>query len=329
MEIIRYSAEICETWDDLVRKSRNGTFLFERQFMDYHADRFEDISLLFTRKGKILGVLPCSAHGDSVVSHGGLTYGGFLLSKFAHAIDVGEMLEAAMQFFKAQNYKSLVIKPIPSIYHTHCSEEELYWLYRKGAVLSARGLSSAIDLTAPLPFSTLRKRKLNKATKSGLMITENIPATNRQSWAAYWAILSEVLAEQHAKTPVHTLEEILLLKSRFPKEIQLWVVTDAEGTLVAGTVLFCTSNVIHAQYIAASHEGKELGALDLLFNHIVEKYKYSENTETLAVPHSRPSFLDFGISTEDAGAYLNEGLIFQKEGFGARSVVYDAYTLTL
>lgn len=329
MEAIRYSAELRETWDTLVRNSRNGTFLFERRFMDYHADRFEDLSLLFARKGKVLGILPCSRRDDKIVSHGGLTYGGFILADFAHATDVGEMLDKAIEFYKAQNFKTLTIKPIPSIYHTQCSDDELYWMYRKGAVLTSRGLSSAIDLTAPLPFSTLRKRKLNKAAKSRLQIIENIPTAGLDSWKSYWAILTEVLAEQHSKSPVHSLDEILLLKGRFPKEIQLWAVADAGGKLIAGTVLFITTTVVHAQYIASSHEGKDSGALDLLFHRIIEKYSHSAIAADSPSIVSAPRYLDFGISTEDSGTFLNEGLIFQKEGFGARSVVYDAYTLTL
>ena len=40
-------------------------------------------------------------------------------------------------------------------------------------------------------------------------------------------------------------------------------------------------------------------------------------------------FLDFGISTEDDGHYLNTSLIFQKEGFGGRGVCYDKYEWNL
>lgn len=329
MEVIRYSAALREEWDNLVKSSRNGTFLFERQFMDYHADRFEDLSLLFARNGKVIAVLPCTSHGDSVVSHGGLTYGGFILANSAHAVDVQEMLDEAVEFYSSKNYKSLTIKPIPSIYHSQCSDEELYWLFRKGAVLSGRGLSSAVELTAPLPFSTLRKRKLNKAKASALTIQQNISVKERNLWAKYWDILTQVLEEQHSKKPVHTLEEINLLKSRFPEKIQLWGILDKEGEIVGGTVLFITQTVVHAQYIAASHEGKDKGALDLLFHGIVDHFSFKGIQPHAKETFHQPRFLDFGISTEEGGAYLNEGLIFQKEGFGARSVVYDFYTLAL
>ncbi|MGG6545868.1 UNVERIFIED_CONTAM: GNAT family N-acetyltransferase, partial [Prevotella sp. 15_C9] len=42
--IIRYSAGDKERWDRFVRRSKNGTFLMQRDYMDYHADRFQDCS---------------------------------------------------------------------------------------------------------------------------------------------------------------------------------------------------------------------------------------------------------------------------------------------
>ena len=69
------------------------------------------------------------------------------------------------------------------------------------------------------------------------------------------------------------------------------------------------------QYIASGEEGRTYGALDLLFRHLVsERYKQFE-------------YVDFGTSNEDGGRYLNEGLIFQKEGFGGRAVCYDTYEI--
>ena len=78
-----------------------------------------------------------------------------------------------------------------------------------------------------------------------------------------------------------------------------------------------TETVAHAQYIASSKEGTEVGALDGLFDYLINE-RYSDK-----------KWFDFGISTEQGGTYLNEGLVFQKEGFGARAVVYDQYVINL
>lgn len=322
MEVAAYSSAFTAAWDALVRASRNGTFLFERAFMDYHADRFTDASLLFMNKGKVVGVLPASCAGETVVSHGGLTYGGFIVGPDAHAVDVGEMFRLAIETYRARGFKALTIKPVPSIYHVLPADDELYWLYRNGAVLDARGLSSTIDLGAPLPFSTLRRRKLTKALRNGLVVKADVPLADGVSWMAYWNILSAVLGERHNRKPVHTLDEMQLLKGLFERKIQLWTVADDAGRMIAGTVLFLTHNVVHAQYIAASKAGKECGALDLLFDSIVRYFSGQGSLST-------QRYLDFGISTENSGKYLNEGLLFQKEGLGGRSIVYDVYTLPL
>jgi hypothetical protein len=41
------------------------------------------------------------------------------------------------------------------------------------------------------------------------------------------------------------------------------------------------------------------------------------------------SIFDFGISTENSGFFLNEGLLFQKESFGGRAIVYETYKLLI
>ena len=50
-EIIKYTPEYRQQWDAYVAKARNATFLFYRNYMDYHSDRFKDYSLLFFKKG--------------------------------------------------------------------------------------------------------------------------------------------------------------------------------------------------------------------------------------------------------------------------------------
>lgn len=319
MHVIPYTPRHAETWNALVRSSRNGTFLHQRQFMDYHADRFTDASLLFYKGESLaapLGIFAASVSGKEIVSHGGLTYGGFILSHSAHATDVGEMLTLAIKHYHHLGFERLTIKPIPYIYHSQPTDDELYWIFRAGAELTSRSLSTAINLNTPLPFSTLRQRKVKKAVREGVRIVKTEDSVD---FEAFWTLLAEVLMQQHGKIPVHTLAELLLLHGRFPQNIQLYVAKDpATSSLLAGTLLFITTQVVHAQYIASSSRGRETGALDLLFHQLVEQFSASPQR-----------YLDFGISTEYSGRWLNEGLNFQKEGFGGRSIVYDSYTLQL
>jgi lipid II:glycine glycyltransferase (peptidoglycan interpeptide bridge formation enzyme) len=104
---------------------------------------------------------------------------------------------------------------------------------------------------------------------------------------------------------------------RFPQNIKLYVTKNSDNKVIAGTLLFITDMVIHSQYIASSDEGREKGALDMLFNYLIK-----ENNGT-------HKYFDFGISSIEGGNILNEGLIFQKEGFGGRGVCYDKYEIKI
>ena len=308
-----------KAWDAFAAASRNGTFLFRRDFMAYHSDRFEDASLLIYDDKKLIGLLPANRSrrdAATVESHGGLTYGGLLLGDKATAMLTGKMLHAAAEFYLAQGYGQLAYKPTPYIYHRQPTEEPLYWLYRAGATLETRNVSTAVNLRDPLPLSELRERKYRKAQNACLYICrEKCGALADEDYPVFWDLLTETLEQRHGVRPVHSLEEIKLLKSFFPNEIKLYT-AERDGALLAGVLCFDCGNVVHAQYIAAGTEARACGALDMLLASLLQIY-------------SDRAYFDFGISNEPDTGRINEGLIFQKEGFGGRAVCYDRYLVSL
>ncbi|MCM1109444.1 MAG: GNAT family N-acetyltransferase [Clostridium sp.] len=316
MRIVRYHTGMREEWNRLVDESKNGTFLWNRNFMEYHAHRFADCSLMaYAENGALLAALPAHLDGDIVCSHGGLSYGGLILSR---GITMRQTMDAwcgMMGRYAAELHPArMICKPIPYIYSTYPAEEMLYALFRSGAVLKARALSSALPLDAPLPLRTLRRRGMKKAVRDGWHVVEN-HTEDSQRLQRFWQILDTVLAGRHATHPVHSPQELQLLRSRFPGQISLFTV-ERDNAMAGGCVVFITPAVVHIQYIAASEEGRACGALDLLFAHLIgERFG------------GRRAFLDFGISTEQGGHLLNEGLTFQKEGFGGRAVCYDTYEI--
>ena len=80
-------------------------------------------------------------------------------------------------------------------------------------------------------------------------------------------------------------------------------------------VVFETDNVAHAQYIANSDEGRQCGALDAVMDYLINQQ------------YANKVYFDFGVSTENNGMYLNEGLAMQKQEFGGRGIVYDFYEI--
>ena len=320
--VTRYTPQKHQTWNEFVKQSRQGTFLFDRNYMDYHQDRFHDHSLMIYYKDKLYALLPAnevvSASNNEIpqkelVSHQGLTYGGLLTCNKMTAELTCETFEAIGNYLKQEGFSKLTYKAIPWIYHKIPSEEDLYALIHVGkASLSAREISTTILLQNKLRFSEQRRRGVNKAKKNSLIIRQS----SQEDVFAFWNILNNNLQQKYHPRPVHSNEELQLLMSRFPENIIGYSVLKDEE-VIAGTIIFITPQVIHTQYIGASEKGKEEGALDLLFDYLINQKKW--NTP----------YFDFGKSTEDRGNYLNTNLIHQKEGFGGRGVAYDTYEWTL
>lgn len=307
MEIRRYRREDKELWNSFVSKARNATFLFDRNYMDYHADRFDDNSFMFYHKGKLKAVLPANVAGDTLYSHQGLTYGGLLLDKKATVEDVLECFDSLNSWLRENGISKVVYKALPWIYQQYPSEEDLYALtWKCKAQLISRDISSSIVIDNKLKFAESRKSGIRKA------LSLNIEVGESNDVDGFWHVLEDNLGNRYNAKPVHTANEMKLLMSRFPNNIKLYV-AKMNGEIVGGTLIYVTPQVVHTQYISASVEGKKHGALDLLFDYIINKV------------YANCRYFDFGKSTEQGGAYLNESLIFQKEGFGGRGVCYDWY----
>lgn len=307
MEIRRYRREDKELWNSFVSKARNATFLFDRNYMDYHADRFDDNSFMFYHKGKLKAVLPANVAGDTLYSHQGLTYGGLLLDKKATVEDVLECFDSLNFWLRENGISKVVYKTLPWIYQQYPSEEDLYALtWKCKAQLISRDISSSIVIDNKLKFAESRKSGIRKA------LSLNIEVGESNDVDGFWHVLEDNLGNRYNAKPVHTASEMKLLMSRFPNNIKLYV-AKMNGEIVGGTLIYVTPQVVHTQYISASVEGKKHGALDLLFDYIINKV------------YANCRYFDFGKSTEQGGAYLNEPLIFQKEGFGGRGVCYDWY----
>lgn len=307
MEIRRYRREDKELWNTFVSKARNATFLFDRNYMDYHADRFDDNSFMFYHKGKLKAVLPANVAGDTLYSHQGLTYGGLLLDKKATVEDVLECFDSLNSWLRKNGISKVVYKALPWIYQQYPSQEDLYALtWKCKAQLISRDIASTIVVDNKLKFAESRKSGIRKA------LSLNIEVGESNDVDGFWHVLEDNLGNRYNAKPVHTASEMKLLMSRFPNNIKLYV-AKMNGEIVGGTLIYVTPQVVHTQYISASVEGKKHGALDLLFDYIINKV------------YANCRYFDFGKSTEQGGAYLNEPLIFQKEGFGGRGVCYDWY----
>ena len=338
ISICRYTQNKQTEWDDFVKVSKNGTFLFLRAYMDYHSDRFHDHSLMYyNEKNKLIAVLPANIKTASTLtpklstlnsqpstlnsqpstlhSHQGLTYGGFVLSPEIHISEVGELFRLTISYLKENGICEWNYKQIPYIYHLIPSQEEDYWLWRYNATQKACNMMTVIDFKSAInDISSSRKRTyFNKLNRQGYTVVFDADIRD------FWPILEDNLMERFSSHPVHSLSEIELLKQRFPNNIVCCTVKNPDGITIAGTLLFITQQVVRTQYISASHEGKRSNALDYLMLTLIRHYGNN--------PQYR--YFEFGTSMAEDGINLNEGLILQKEGFGGRAVACKIFTINI
>lgn len=308
ISIQRYTAEKAGEWNAFVAASKNGTFLFNRCYMDYHSDRFKDYSLMFYHDDRLFALLPANEADGVFYSHQGLTYGGLVMNQRCKAAQVRDIFVEINDYLCQQGFVRVVYKRIPWVYAKLPSEEDLFALSNVcHASLRSRDVASVVMLDRRLPFSTLRRRGLKKALSADLQVQET------DDFAAFWQLLEDNLWQKHQAKPVHSLSEITLLKSRFPEHIRLFIICQGDDIL-GGTVMYIDSQVAKTQYISANERGKKMGALDGLFFRLLQDFE-----------GKGLRYFDFGTSNLVENDDLNDSLIFQKEGFGGRAVCYDTY----
>jgi hypothetical protein len=302
-------------WDAFVRTARNGVFLFERSYMDYHAARFEDASLMIWRGDDLIALLPAhrldSEGGPVLVSHSGLTFGGLILHGALRAQDTLEIVDGLCAKLRSESWHALRVRPVPHIFHRQPSEDELYALLRRGARVVRSDLAHTVDLARRPPLAGGRRNARSRARRAGVQVRRS------NDWAAAWTLVEAVLAARHGALPTHALHEIVTLAQRFER-ISLHAAFPGDATNappLAVAVTYAYDGVLHTQYLAASEAGREIGALDAVIEMLLEH------------PPAGTRWLSFGVSTYDQGRQLNAGLAAQKEMFGARPTLLTTLEL--
>jgi hypothetical protein len=304
-----------QVWDAFCEVAHQATFMHSRQFLSYHGERFRDRSVILEDGDGWVGVFPAALlPGDEscVVSHPGITYGGFLHKGALAGKQMITALSMICRYYLERGHSRLIYKAVPWFYHATPAQDDLYALFRLGARRTRCDLSSTIDLHCRRQVSERRRRSLKKALRAGVDILEG-----DEYLPAFWQVVTENLNQKHQAVPVHTLEEVMLLAERFPNNVHC-VVGLVGDEVIAGILLFTTPLVVHAQYIGSSTAGYKMSVLDAVFERCIEQ-----------ALSDRKRWFDFGISTESQGQVLNEGLYRFKSEFGGGGTVHEFYEINL
>lgn len=305
-KIIPYHPSMQSVWDAFVMRSKNGTFLLQRSFMDYHQQRFIDYSLCFFDQEELIAVLPAHRVGEVLYSHQGLTYGGILIQSSMKTAAYITLFTQLLQYLQQQQIVKLVLKKTPNFYHQGLSEEIDYMAFVTQASCTRVDTCSVIQYSN-YEISSSKKRDALKAKKEQFLWEEV------EDLSYFWGeILTKNLEQRYQTQPVHTYQEIRRLKDAFPQQIRFFQIAH-QDQIIGATVLFIHSQVVHVQYISSLAAYKSSGALDLLFYELIAKFEKTH------------AYFDFGTSNEQQGTKINAGLMQWKEAFGARTAVQSFY----
>lgn len=309
VSIEAYNDNYKTSWNSFIDISKNGTFLFKREFIEYHKDRFEDSSLLIFKNSELIALFPSNIIKENIYSHLGLTYGGILVKHDIKFVQYLEIFKSLLKYLHKKSIKKIYIKQIPSIYISNFNSELDYLSFIVKAKIFRRDFISVIDLQNKFKISKDRYQGYKRGLKNNLTIKET------DCFDEFWnEILIPTLSNKHSVRPVHNLEEIKKLKISFYNNIKQYNVYYG-NQIVAGTTIFLTKNVAHVQYTGSNAQKNSLGSLDFLFYSLVTEF------------FSNYKYFDFGNSNEQQGMKLNKGLNYWKEGYGARSVIQDFYEI--
>jgi hypothetical protein len=321
-----YSEADGAAWDEFIdQRARNGTFLHSRRFLRHNpANARDDASIVFRKRGHIVGVLPAArivaADGVTVLhSHPRSTYGGFVVGDDVGCEDVLAMVDGAIAHAAAIDARRVVVRNPFRIFHAAPTDESDYGMWLRGFELLSREIELAVplcdaDLDAVLArFDGKTRNQTRKAYRMGVAVSES------EDVAEFWSMLEANLAARHQTAPTHRLDEFLRLRELVgPDAVRLFAATH-EGRMVAGMVVFVVGrHALHAQYIASRADALHLCPVNAVIHHVMS-WGASLGRRVL----------NLGLSTENGGRTMNAGLVAFKEGFGAHAVLRETMTLTV
>ncbi len=300
MKVVPYNKEFYEQWNAFAMSAENGTFLFHRNFMEYHSDRFQDASvILFNEKNQIQAVFPANKRDNTIYTHQGLTYGGLVLKDRKHIQEIIRYFYEIVNYYKNQGIQKVVYKPVPNYIALQPCDAEHFLMNIIKAETTRVDTSFVTHLNEPIQLQERRKRSLKKAEKQPIQILID------NNFETFWKeILDPNLWERYQAKPVHSLEEIKLLHQRFPENI-LQANAYLDNKIVAGITLFIFPKTAHCQYISSNDAGRENGAIDILFYQMIQHFFKDK------------IYFSMGTSNNN-GNDLNIGVAAYKESFDAK-----------
>ena len=300
-------------WDALVEGAPNGHLMARSGFFRYHADRFEDASLFIRRGRRPLGVLPANRVGETLWSHQGVSFGGLILHPRTHFNHVEAAVSALLEHLRSGGIKSLMYRPAPHPYQVFPREEDVFFLEQAGARRVDTKLHSMILCGEP---TALTAKTWNHTVKRSREAGLTVRAGGDADLPAVWALVEAAL-ERHSQRAVHSLDDLALLRQRFPDEVLFMLAESGEGELLSGQVLLRSARTLTLLYVGDAPAGREVNAGTLLLDQVMK------------APEHAGSWFDLGQWCDTGSRQGSDSLLQFKEAAGGRLIQRHTWQLDL
>ena len=219
-----------------------------------------------------------------------------------------EIIEVFEQYLKEHRFTSVYLKITPDILSIESPALLEYLLYYKKYQQYSE-LNTYIDLEnydedILSNFNQAKRRNINNCIKENLKC--------RKIYSDNEIIIMHTIIKDNLRKygvePVHTAEELIKLKNIYiPNNIDFFV-SHIENNFNAAIVVFYfpKTKTIHTQYLCSKEEFAKLSPMSFMY--------YSMIVEAKKRNYKR---ISWGVSTEDFGHYLNQGLLKNKESYGS------------
>ncbi|MBQ2407450.1 MAG: GNAT family N-acetyltransferase [Lachnospiraceae bacterium] len=325
LKIREYQSCDRKKWDNFVmEKSMNGTFLQTKGFLDYHGERFKDVSLIIYKgNDTMVAVIPACEIQDQnrrvFHAHCGSTFGGIVIAKDFYDIEhVDAIMNVLEEYLKQHLYQEVRIKCTSDIFSKQNNNLLYYYLFQRDYIVYDE-LSCYIDfnqynIDIISNFSSSRRRDYKYSLKNNLSFRK---IDNRSDIAEFYNILCDNLQKFGAK-PVHSLDELIEFKEERLCDIVEFYGVFHENKMIAGSMVFLFENkVFHTQYLAADQSCLKMFPMNYLDTNLI-----------MTAKERGFQYFSFGTSTEEHGKVLNKRLAEFKEGFGTQYGINKMYVKT-
>ena len=324
VEILKYNQNMKNEWDSFVSESFNGTLFHKRNFLSYHIDRkFNDCSLLFKKRGKIIAIIAAATlvykNKKILSSHPGASFGG-IVHKNISFDDCEKIVELLESFCRKNSYNEIFMVQTPSIYNKNNQNELVDYVMKMFAYDDSEYYISNvlnIEKNTDGQISKIIKNKNRTVNYYEKLVKKyNLTFKWVENFDEFYPILIKNKNRHNAK-PTHSLDELKILKSRFPNcVLQLMLYTN-DNPIAGMTIFKANDKGAILFYSMFDYDYNKMQPIPHLMHYILDWARKDGLV-----------FIDYGVShlpKADNPLEPSRSLIKFKEEFGCFGIIRKAY----